>query len=279
MTNEALMERLTEVRLDSVAHWKSQTFSGGMKRRLSVVLATIGDPKVIFLDEPTTGMDPDNRRYVWDLIRKIKENKLIILTTHSMEEADLLGDRIAIIAQGKLRVEGTPLDLKARFGLGYRVSLSTGVERVDQLKSLVRRILPGAQLRSDNAGALVYSLPDVDPDQSVASFFEFLQDNSQRPDRLVDDWGIHNTTMEDVFLTVARKIMGQDITFTGDGKKTQLDHDDREMFKETTKRFEQRFRFLQTEVVSLRELLNHHGIDHTHIPAAYEEEQRLLGGQ
>lgn len=69
-----------------------------MKRRLSVVISTIGDPKICFMDEPTTGMDPVNRRHVWSFIEKFKKDRVIVMTTHSMEEADVLGDRIVIMA-------------------------------------------------------------------------------------------------------------------------------------------------------------------------------------
>lgn len=70
-----------------------------MKRRLSVAIALLGDPKIVYLDEPTTGMDPISRRYVWDIIQDAKIGRAIVLTTHSMEEADILGDRIAIMAK------------------------------------------------------------------------------------------------------------------------------------------------------------------------------------
>jgi ABC-type multidrug transport system ATPase subunit len=86
---------LVEVRLDAVKLLKVadkpvSTYSGGMKRRLSVVISSIGDPKIMFLDEPTTGMDPVNRRHVWSFIEKLKKDRVIILTTHSMEEADVV---------------------------------------------------------------------------------------------------------------------------------------------------------------------------------------------
>lgn len=69
-----------------------RTFSGGMKRRLSVGISSIGNPSVIFLDEPTTGMDPISKKFVWGLIKEIKRGKVVVLTTHSMEEADILSD-------------------------------------------------------------------------------------------------------------------------------------------------------------------------------------------
>ena len=86
-----------------VANHRVKTFSGGMKRRLSVAMSLLGDPKVMFLDEPTTGMDPKIRRAIWNLILRMKKDKVIIMTTHSMEEADILGDNIAIMANGQLK--------------------------------------------------------------------------------------------------------------------------------------------------------------------------------
>lgn len=74
-----------------------KTYSGGMKRRLSIAIASVGDPKIIYLDEPTTGMDPISKRFVWKLIEKLKKDKAIIMTTHSMDEADILSDRVVVI--------------------------------------------------------------------------------------------------------------------------------------------------------------------------------------
>lgn len=112
---------LVQVNLTYAAQQRAGSFSGGMKRRLSVACALLGDPKLVFLDEPTTGMDPVSRRQVWDIIERAKQGRAIILTTHSMEEADILGDRIAIMARGNLRCLGTSLRLKQKFGAGYQV--------------------------------------------------------------------------------------------------------------------------------------------------------------
>jgi ABC-type multidrug transport system ATPase subunit len=110
-----------QVNLTYAAQQRAGSFSGGMKRRLSVACALLGDPRLVFLDEPTTGMDPVSRRQVWDIIERAKQGRAIILTTHSMEEADILGDRIAIMARGNLRCLGTSLRLKQKFGAGYQV--------------------------------------------------------------------------------------------------------------------------------------------------------------
>ena len=112
---------MVQVNLTYAAQQRAGSFSGGMKRRLSVACALLGDPKLVFLDEPTTGMDPVSRRQVWDIIERAKQGRAIILTTHSMEEADILGDRIAIMARGNLRCLGTSLRLKQKFGAGYQV--------------------------------------------------------------------------------------------------------------------------------------------------------------
>jgi|EP01043_Picozoa_sp_COSAG02_P005729 ATP-binding cassette subfamily A (ABC1) protein 5 len=85
----------------------ANTLSGGQKRRLSVALAMIGDPTVVVLDEPTTGLDPGARREVWGCLKEARRDRLIVLSTHFMDEADLLADRKAIIAHGKLRCVGS----------------------------------------------------------------------------------------------------------------------------------------------------------------------------
>ncbi|KAH9617986.1 hypothetical protein KSS87_021559 [Heliosperma pusillum] len=115
---------LAEVRLTNAAKMRASSYSGGMKRRLSVAIALIGDPKLIILDEPTTGMDPISRRHVWDIIENAKRGRAIILTTHSMEEADILSDRIGIMAKGRLRCVGTSIRLKSRFGTGFIANIS-----------------------------------------------------------------------------------------------------------------------------------------------------------
>jgi len=108
-------ERLEDVDLTSAREGLAGDFSGGMQRRLSVAIALIGNPKMVFLDEPTTGMDPISRRKVWNLIEKVKRGRVTLLTTHSMEEADILGDKIAIMKEGRLASVGTSLHLKNKF--------------------------------------------------------------------------------------------------------------------------------------------------------------------
>lgn len=115
-------EKLRSVDLWAVAAQAVGGFSGGMKRRLSLAIASIGDPRIVFLDEPTTGMDPVARREAWALIQALKRGRAVVLTTHNMQEADTLSDRLAIMAHGRLRALGTPLRLKNNVRLPPRAA-------------------------------------------------------------------------------------------------------------------------------------------------------------
>jgi ABC-type multidrug transport system ATPase subunit len=102
-----------------------ESYSGGMKRKVCIALAFLGDPEVVFLDEPTAGVDPLNRRIIWDMIIASKQGRSIILCTHFMDEADTLGDRVGIIKEGKLATSGSTLFLKHHFGAGYSLNFES----------------------------------------------------------------------------------------------------------------------------------------------------------
>jgi len=106
---------IEEVGLSKKINEKVRNLSGGMKRRLSIAIAAIGNPKVIFFDEPTTGLDPIKTKEILNLLKKLKKDKILILTTHSMEEADDLSDRIMILKNGKIITIGDSFSLKDDF--------------------------------------------------------------------------------------------------------------------------------------------------------------------
>ncbi len=130
LENLELIARLRGVSSDKAREWSNKMveimglesrskdqvrkLSGGMKRRLSIAMALIADPAIVFLDEPTLGLDPQSRRALWEYIAGLKGEKTILLTTHYMEEADFLSDQIAIMDSGKIKDLGTALDLKTR---------------------------------------------------------------------------------------------------------------------------------------------------------------------
>jgi ABC-2 type transport system ATP-binding protein len=130
---------LSWVNLTDAAGRIVKTYSGGMKRRLDLAMGLVNEPAVLFLDEPTTGLDPETRNALWnDLIRLRKERNLtVLLTTHYLEEADHLCDRLAIVDKGKVVVEGTPTELKARIS-GDTVSLEVGGEATTLVAEAVR---------------------------------------------------------------------------------------------------------------------------------------------
>ena len=115
---DKITELLALVELEDAADRKSQTYSGGMKRRLELARGLMTEPEVLFLDEPTTGLDPQNRAKLWDYIRDLKEKRglTLLLTTHYMDEAEALADRVGIIDHGRLVVEGTPRALTEQMG-------------------------------------------------------------------------------------------------------------------------------------------------------------------
>ncbi len=97
--------------------------SGGNKRKLSVAIALCGGSKFVLLDEPTSGMDLSARRQLWNMLKEQKKDRIIILTTHYMDEADILGDRIGIMAGGKVTALGSSIFLKSKFGVGYNLTV------------------------------------------------------------------------------------------------------------------------------------------------------------
>ena len=201
-----IKEKLEMVRLTKVGDNRVGSYSGGMKRRLSVAISSIGEPNIIFLDEPTTGMDPMSRRHVWELIEKMKKNRVIILTTHSMEEADVLGDRIAIMAHGKLRCIGNSLHLKNRFGDGYRINIfCSQIENNVEVKQRVSEYLPDATLIAESGTSLVFGV-NTDDYETLVPFFRFLEQEENRENTIIRDWGISQTSLEDVFLKVTREV-------------------------------------------------------------------------
>ena len=115
---------LVDVKLVKFRKYLVRELSGGMRRRLSLGVALIGEPPIVFLDEPTTGLDPKNKREIWDILSHCKENRCMILTTHLMDEAETLCDRIGIILKGKIRCLGSQYKLKVNYGKGFKLCIN-----------------------------------------------------------------------------------------------------------------------------------------------------------
>lgn len=265
---------LEEVKLTFAADKASGKYSGGMKRRLSVANALMGSPRVVYLDEPSTGLDPSARRTLWDCIVAAKgKNKSIVLTTHSMEEADALCDRLAIMARGKLRCIGKAAELKKRFGAGFTFTISVSVPKArfgssnssrsisgggdgnskyedpsiigEEEKKVVdvsafeneelqvrqsrvdlfvrEKLFPSAiMLAEPIAGTAQYEVSKEDVD--LALVFQTLEDEETRKSLFISDWAITETTLDECFLKVTRRVHAEEdgIAFRETGRSLSM---------------------------------------------------------
>lgn len=157
-----------------------KNFSGGMRRRVSVALSCIGDSKVIIMDEPTTGMDPKSRLKIWRLIEEVKKDRVVVLTTHAMEEADQLATRIAIMVKGKVAVLGNSMYLKSKFGDDYRLSvICKAPEMSNEVLEVVRTIIPGINVVDSNGGSLVFGVSNGSDLRQIVKYSFKLQAESK----------------------------------------------------------------------------------------------------
>ncbi|OWF36066.1 ATP-binding cassette sub-family A member 5 [Mizuhopecten yessoensis] len=205
-----LLQSETETALKNVDLYKerntfAKNLSGGQKRKLCVAIALIGDPKIIFLDEPTAGMDPYSRRHLWSILKEKKEGRVILLTTHFMDEADILADRKAIISKGRLRCCGSSLYLKSKFGIGYHLNMvvDPGCD-ADQVTQLVKNCVSGGELQRTHGKELAYTLP-LDELHNFPVLFSALEKPNTSISTTADSLGIKNygvsmTSLEEVFL-------------------------------------------------------------------------------
>lgn len=179
---------------------QSSTLSGGMKRKLSLAVALCDGSKVVLCDEPTSGMDPAARRALWELLQAKKKGRTILLSTHFMDEADVLGDRIAIMADGELKCCGTSFFLKNRFGTGYHLICVKGDKcKVEEVTRLLRNHLPEIRIESEIGQELSYGLPS----ENRSRFEQMFRGLGDKKHELgLDSVGVSLTTLEEVFLKV-----------------------------------------------------------------------------
>ncbi|MFL5928453.1 MAG: ATP-binding cassette domain-containing protein [Gaiellaceae bacterium] len=188
-----LIERLLErVGLTQAGDRKVRTYSGGMKRRLDLALALIHDPSILFLDEPTTGLDPQSRSALWEEVARLArdEGVTVFLTTQYLEEADVLADRVGIIDHGRIVAEGTPRRLKAEIGRSTVEVVPETPGDLERLRALLRRFgdetaaRPGAfAVQLDGNGALADVVRALDQENMHAA-----------------EINLHQPTLDDVFL-------------------------------------------------------------------------------
>ena len=203
-------EALRLVHLEEKAEAWVRTLSGGQKQRLSLACALVGDPELLFLDEPTTGLDPVSRRQIWEIVEDLKQRgRTVLLTTHYMEEAERLCDRVGIIDHGRLLALGSPRELIASLGAEHVIEVA--VDATFDLAELAA--LPGVAAAKPLATANgvepaenAWRLTVDDVARAVPPLLALLAARGHEPRRLAT----HHATLEDVFLAhTGRSLEGQ----------------------------------------------------------------------
>ncbi len=177
--------------------------SGGQKQRLAVATALVGNPKVLFLDEPTTGLDPQSRRQLWDIVRQFqKRGGTILLTTHYMDEAEKLCDRLAIIDHGKIIAEGSPAELIERLG-GHHV-LEIAVSGNGITGDSLWKSLPGVQSIRHEDGTIALQVHE--PHETIPALLAAVQQHGSRLEHLTT----RQASLEDVFVQLTGRHLRED---------------------------------------------------------------------
>uniref|UniRef100_A0A8D1ZK73 ABC transporter domain-containing protein n=1 Tax=Sus scrofa TaxID=9823 RepID=A0A8D1ZK73_PIG len=178
----------------------SESLTGGMKRKLSIIIALLGSPKVVILDEPSSGMDPVSRRATWDVLQQFKHKRTILLTSHYMDEADILGDRIAIMVKGTLQCCGSSIFLKKIYGAGYHIVIEREPRcDAEKISAVIYSRIPDAILENSIGTELSFILPKEHTHRFEALFNELEEKQKELG---IASFGASITTMEEVFLKV-----------------------------------------------------------------------------
>jgi len=199
-------QALEAMTLVPYADKRTKSYSGGNRRKLSVALALLANPKVTYLDEPSTGMDPASRRFMWDLIQATMGGRAVVLTTHSMEEADALCQRIGIMINGSLQAVGTAQQLKSKFGKGYLLETKAPEDRTDEVVQFIKQQYPGADLVDQYGEMRNFAIPQGGLKLSEA--FSLLEENKARLG--IIDYSLSQASLEQVFLRFAKHQVGED---------------------------------------------------------------------
>ncbi len=179
----------------------AKTLSGGQKRKLCIAMALIGNSKIVLLDEPTSGMDVQAKRSLWDFLTNYKLDKIIILTTHSLDEAEFLGDRIGIMSEGKLICEGTSSYLKNQYSCGFNLNLLLDDTRVNNYKK--KKIIQTLKKFDENLGIkalgrelMILNFPTIK--ENCENLFVRLE--SIKEEMGILNYTLTTTSLEDVFI-------------------------------------------------------------------------------
>jgi ABC-2 type transport system ATP-binding protein len=198
-------EIMDRVGLQGKASAQVRTLSGGQKQRLSLGCALAGDPELLFLDEPTTGLDPQSRRQAWDIVEDLKtRGRTVLLTTHYMEEAARLCDRVAVVDHGRVIALGTPRELVASLGAEHVISFTVGGAGSDGVDASTFQALPSVEEVAHDEGSWRLTVGEVH--RAVPALLAALAERGAEPTQLAT----HHATLEDVFMALTGRKLRDD---------------------------------------------------------------------
>src|SRR6516165_6685895 len=199
-------EAIAAVSLESKANALIEQLSGGQQERLAVAIALVGDPELLFLDEPTTGLDPQSRRQLWDVINALRSRgRTVLLTTHYMDEAERLCDRVAVIDHGKIIALGSPRELIARLGGDHIVEFALEGNGQEVNLDGLARLDSVLAARADNEG---FALTVGEPHRAIPALLDELEGLNRPLARLTT----RHVSLEDVFVSLTGRHLRDDET-------------------------------------------------------------------
>merc|ERR1711871_607698 len=187
------------VNLSMFADKPSGAYSGGNKRKLSLAIALVGNPQLVFLDEPSTGMDPVSRRFMWNVIEATAKERSVVLTTHSLDECEALCNQVVVMVGGKLKCLGNIQHLKSRFGMGYTVELKSDISLQGPTEAFIKQQLHGVVTECHD-GWFKAKIPQ--DKVTLAQVFRSIE--THRDALQLRDYSVCQTSLEQIFLHFAQ---------------------------------------------------------------------------
>ena len=220
INKEEIDELINQIDLAPKKRELCKNLSGGQKRKLCIALALIGDSQIVLLDEPTSGMDVMARRALWEFLKNYKKDKIILLTTHFLDEAEYLGDRIGIMSDGHFLCSGTSSFLKSKYPCGFNINLlinpTTFNEDFKQnFFNGIKEYEPNAEIKVASKG--IFSINIQSNNKNIPQIFHFIENN--KGENIIEDYTVSSTSLEDVFLKINNKANLNDLEYSSKEKK------------------------------------------------------------
>ena len=219
INKQEINELINQIELAPKKNSLCKTLSGGQKRKLCIALALIGNSKIILLDEPTSGMDVLARRSLWEFLKNYRKNKIILLTTHFLDEAEYLGDRIGIMSEGHFLCSGTSSYLKSKYPCGFNINLLINPTKFNEnyKQECFQGILeyePKAEIKIASKG--LFSINIQSNNNNIVQILHYIEKNKEKFG--IEDYTVGSTSLEDVFLKINNKANLNDLKYANNEK-------------------------------------------------------------